>query len=620
MLKKLRIQNFKCWEDTGTIDMDPITLFFGANSSGKSSIGQFLMMLKQTVQAHDQEAVFYLGGENSVVQLGSYNEIVFKNNLKSNIIFEYQWSPKSPNNGSDLTLPNYPHNDFRGNSVAFEAKVDFSDSKNSPILSISEFEYRLIKDNGDKEFQLGMKRKKNEYSDIQYYVVEAFTPNDPKFKLKQRLGSNPHWIKGEKRIPFYSTIKFYRFPRQVTDIFANVEDFSTKFHYEHEELFSSLFYLGPLRTNNRWYNYQGPPESVGPDGRHTVGAILAARDRNYKIKLGSKSFDSFEALIAFNLKEIGLIEEFNVQQIHQQMYEVKVKTKGSETWVNLSDVGLGVSQVLPLLVQCFYAPERSIILIDQPEVHLHPYAQSALADVMINVIESKRNIQLIIETHSEHFLRRLQRRIAEGKLSEDKIAAYFASINDEVPLARLAKKKKFSTTELSTFKNAGISSANDLATCPIKELIAAYFASINDDVPLDKLAEKKKFPTTELAAFKNAGISSANDLAIRSIKELCEVRSIGETKADKWQKAAKEVPSISEAEAKAKEWQKAAEEYVGEGKEKAQLERLEIDEYGNIQNWPENFFGDEMGDITAQAKAAMEKRMQPHATNVERNK
>ena len=51
MFKHLRIQNFKGWEDTGLIRMAPITLFFGANSSGKSSIGQFLMMLKQTVES-----------------------------------------------------------------------------------------------------------------------------------------------------------------------------------------------------------------------------------------------------------------------------------------------------------------------------------------------------------------------------------------------------------------------------------------------------------------------------------------------------------------------------------------------------------------------------------------
>ena len=67
MLRELRIKNFKGWQDTGSIHMAPITLFFGTNSSGKSSIGQFLMMLKQTVESPDRKAVFYPGGKNSAV-------------------------------------------------------------------------------------------------------------------------------------------------------------------------------------------------------------------------------------------------------------------------------------------------------------------------------------------------------------------------------------------------------------------------------------------------------------------------------------------------------------------------------------------------------------------------
>ncbi len=132
---------------------------------------------------------------------------------------------------------------------------------------------------------------------------------------------------------------------------------------------------------------------------------------------------------------MGLIEEFEVNPISEkrQEYEVKVRSKGSNDWVDLPDVGFGISQVLPVLVQCFYAPHESIILMEQPEIHLHPSAQSALADVMIDVINSKengtdRNIQLIVETHSEHFLRRLQRRIAENRVSEERVTAYFANI------------------------------------------------------------------------------------------------------------------------------------------------------------------------------------------------
>ncbi len=213
--------------------------------------------------------------------------------------------------------------------------------------------------------------------------------------------------------------------------------------------------------------------------------------------------------------------------------------------MELPDIGFGISQVLPVLVQCDYAPEGSIILIDQPEVHLHPYAQSALADVMIDVIK-KRNIQLVIETHSEHFLRRLQRRIAEDELSQDKVSAYFANINNLVPLAEV--EPKISKRIQNLLKDKGISSANDLVRVPLRTLL--------------------------------------------------EVPGVGEVTANELQEKAKK-----NLEAR-----------------RAKLERLEIDEFGNIQNWPENFFGDEMGDITAQARAAMEKRMQQHTPNLERTK
>jgi predicted ATPase len=85
---------------------------------------------------------------------------------------------------------------------------------------------------------------------------------------------------------------------------------------------------------------------------------------------------------------------------------------------------------MPVLVQCFYAPANSIVVIEQPELHLHPSVQQNLADLFIEVIQSRENgherkIQLIIESHSEHFLGRLQRRIAEEKIGADAVAAYF---------------------------------------------------------------------------------------------------------------------------------------------------------------------------------------------------
>lgn len=457
MLKRLQIQNFKCWKDTGRISMAPITLFFGANSSGKSSIGQFLMMLKQTVESPDRKAVFYPGGKNSAVQLGSYQEMVFQRDSTKKIIFDYQWSLPDVLKFRDSVN----NQNFSGDSLAFYAEVGLGD-KDQHTLMVDQLKYELFEQDKNK-LSILMKRKSDTKSK---YEVSA-----THYNLKRNPGRV--WYPG-------APVRFYGFPDEVVAYHQNA-DFVQALNLRHEKLYRSLCYLGPLRTRaERLYSWTGiEPESVGYAGENTVAAILAARNR--KISLGYKRRGKqFEEIIAIKLKEMGLIEGFKVNPISEQRqeYEVKVRTKGSREWVDLPDVGFGISQVLPVLVQCFYAPPGSIILMEQPEIHLHPNAQSALADVMIDVINSRENgsdrdIQLVIETHSEHFLRRLQRRIAEDVVPKEKVSAYFANIA-KMPLI---------------------------------------------------------------------------------------------------------------------------------------LERLQIDIFGNIQNWPENFFGDEMGDISKQAKAVMKKRM-----------
>jgi len=466
MLKKLRIQNFKGWEDTASIRMTPITLFFGTNSSGKSSIGQFLMMLKQTVESPDRKAVFHPGGKNSAVQLGSYQEMVFHRDPENKISFEYEWTLpsstkfKDPNSGQAYTY----------HQVEFNAEVGLED-KDQRTLMVNNFQYKLQETDIKKNISIGMERKTNSKLE---YKVEATN-----FSLKRNKGRV--WNPG-------APVRFYGFPDEVIAYHQNA-DFVQELNLQHEKLFRSICYLGPLRIKaERLYSWTGmEPENVGYSGENTVAAILSAKNR--KISLGHrKATKPFEQIIAMKLKDMGLIEEFKVNSISEQRqeYEVKVRTKGSNDWVDLPDVGFGVSQVLPVLVQCFYAPTNSIIIMEQPEIHLHPNAQSALADIMIDVINSKengedRNIQLIIETHSEHFLRRLQRRIAEDIVSQEKVSAYFANVN----------------------------------------------------------------------------------------------------------------------------------------RTPAKLEPLKIDIFGSIQNWPENFFGDEMGDITGQAKAAMKKRIEQKSKNME---
>jgi predicted ATPase len=111
-----------------------------------------------------------------------------------------------------------------------------------------------------------------------------------------------------------------------------------------------------------------------------------------------------------------------------RIYEVRLQRTPDSPEVAFTDIGFGVSQVLPVITLCYYVPERSILILEQPEIHLHPTVQMALADAIIDAVKT-RSIQVIIESHSEHFLLRLQRRIAEGVLSPKDTASTSANCN-----------------------------------------------------------------------------------------------------------------------------------------------------------------------------------------------
>lgn len=191
----------------------------------------------------------------------------------------------------------------------------------------------------------------------------------------------------------------------------------------------SIFYLGPLREYpRREYPWAGAsPVDVGRRGERTVEAILSATQRGEKRNLGGKTrYKPFQEIVAYWLKELGLIHAFGIEEIGSgaNLYRAVVRRDEYSPLALLTDVGFGVSQVLPALVLLYYVPEGSTVVMEQPEIHLHPSVQSGLADVILTVAKT-RNIQVIVESHSEHMLRRFQRRVAEGEVKSDLVKLYF---------------------------------------------------------------------------------------------------------------------------------------------------------------------------------------------------
>jgi hypothetical protein len=196
---------------------------------------------------------------------------------------------------------------------------------------------------------------------------------------------------------------------------AVLEDLSLSIRRELEK----IVYLGPLRRKpERDYPWnKTKPGEVGSDGNRTFDVLLASAlmkgdDQNRIIEGVSKWLVRMKVADKLEVKQLG----------RSTRYELVVHRDGVEA--NLRDVGIGISQVLPVLTIAYFAPVGSTIILEEPEIHLHPLAQSVLAELFVEV-SKERNVQFIVETHSEHLFRRMQTLIAKQQITPNDAAMYF---------------------------------------------------------------------------------------------------------------------------------------------------------------------------------------------------
>ena len=375
MITELRSQNFKSWKDTGTLQFAPLTGLFGANSSGKTSILQVLLMLKQTVERPpDWNEPLYFGNEESLVNLGNFGTVIHKHKQDLSLDISVSWKSSTV-----ADINKY----IRFHSLKFPSHVEM-----------------LPSSQGDRD--------RSEEISFSTNIARAAMNN------------------------FYYKTDLYRLNVEQPDLFrcyglragqTQTVEISSIFEEEFENLFSRILYLGPLREHPRpRYTWDGDhPKGIGQDGKKAISALLSGRVRHFSID---------EQILKW-LQQLELINSYDLRPISDtgRDYEFLVKQYKDGPEVRLTDIGFGVSQVLPVLILCYYAPEGSILILEQPEAHLHPKVQTELADVLIDVVKN-RNLQIILESHSEYLLSRLQRRIAEKEIAATDTALYFCEIKD----------------------------------------------------------------------------------------------------------------------------------------------------------------------------------------------
>ena len=401
MLNRLTFTNFKTWA-AADITFGKVTGLFGTNSSGKTSLLQFLLMLKQTKEATDRALSLELNGR--YVELGTILDAIHRHEETRAISMSLVFSPDKALALNDAT-GNRQQNIASGNTIEMAAEIDVVNK----APHARKLTYRL----GNAEFDLTQAKSKNAGFDL--------NTNLPSSDFRFLRNPGRAWA-------LSGPVKSYAFPDQARTYFQNA-GFLSDLEAAYEAAIDSIFYLGPLRDYpKRDYLWaRSRPSDVGQRGDKAIDAILAATESGEKrnVKLRGRLLP-FQEMIAHWLREMGLIDSFKVEEIKKgsNRWQAKVVTRPGGSEVLLTDVGFGVSQVLPVITLLQYVPEGSTVILEQPEIHLHPLAQAGLADVIINAA-SHRRVQVIVESHSEHILLRLQRRVAEEIIPADDVKLYF---------------------------------------------------------------------------------------------------------------------------------------------------------------------------------------------------
>lgn len=395
MLDKLSLSNFKAWSGSTSVQLAPVTLFLGTNSSGKSSLIQALLMLKQTVLSTDRSVHLNLGGDaNDYVDLGRFDDVHSREATNKFI-------------GVMLLLHVAKTNQKISLKILYGRTA-----QDIPYVSALEI----------KKDDLGVIVKRGKRGTYQIETLNS----DPVIKLEPKRSYSP------ERSIFLPTEAI----RALAERGAGIDDMSLVI----QNMLSDISYLGPLRQKpERYYTWnKNKPEAIGQDGSQAIPALLAS--------VQNKDGTNLVKEISKWLKRMGVADKLVVKRIGTST-QYSILVHRDEVVANLLDVGVGISQVLPVLTLGYFAKEGSLIILEEPEIHLHPLAQSILAEYFVEV-SKKRNVQFIVETHSEHLFRRLQTLMARQEITQNDCRMYFIERDKQA-----AKLRELTTDEFGRVQN-----------------------------------------------------------------------------------------------------------------------------------------------------------------------
>lgn len=365
------LRNFKAFRYLEELELKPLTLLVGANSVGKSSILQSLLLLKQTTMRPPESGGLRFNG--SLVKLGNFETVI-----------------------SDFDK---------------EKRLEYN------IEVVGNASCRL-------ELSFGVDSKKHNSLDI--HITEG--PCELSIEMDEDVVVGITFVMAGQPIPV-SGFEFADFwPEIIYLEHSGLKKIESLREWPGLKRIRTLIdrqlrYLGPVRADPRPFYPIGEEPILGTRGKGAIPYLLQKRDDRIRYSADpSGELREGPLLEAINvwLAHMEITTSLTIERVESVAYTAAMRAPSvSGRSVNLAQVGFGISQLLPVLILGLKNPPNGFLLFEQPEIHLHPRLQSGLGDFLLGVSHAGRTV--MVETHSDHLINRIRRRIAEdttGKLAE----------------------------------------------------------------------------------------------------------------------------------------------------------------------------------------------------------
>lgn len=441
LLTRIGLENFKSFGERVSVPLAPLTLVFGANSAGKSSVIQSLLLLKQSIEADR------LITQGQIANLGSFNGLVHRHNDQPVTLgIEYgalpawlpetgtpdpalhrqaEWQFSQTLSGAGMmsrtTLRFGPH------EMAFTAsQTQQNDQLDTPLKAVQSvflgiasgtllypFDARHLHDGSEQD---EAKRLRGRESNAKRALKRLREADFDMLTLRRR-GILPT---GEPVLPRSALLAHSDHEQGIVSSYMNrYAALAAGMAAEIRELLDSVVYLGPLRSAPQRFYDRTSASSTPGDGHHVAMYLF---DNSAVLESVNEWMDQLEIPYALDAVPVKTSGPANLVG---DLIALALTDKRSGVSVTPADVGFGISQALPVIVETL-SQRETVICVEQPETHLHPRLQARLADLFIeSTQEGGRGNQMIVETHSEHLMLRVQRRIREGSLNPAQVSVVY---------------------------------------------------------------------------------------------------------------------------------------------------------------------------------------------------